>query len=371
MSDTPAVRPSFRLPNKLLAAGTCIAALIACNTSFAQTNMKSCKDKYPGKDNLSRLHCFDRVLEQQSTVSALTPAITPANSGSSVTPSHPATRGLLAEWNMAANTQSEWGIQPHRLTYLMLASKTNDRNQQPSSPTPGHTVTTPYGWSPTEVKFQFSIKSEIVGWDSNVMGLFDRSRLWFAYTQQSTWQAFNFSKSSPFRENNYEPELIASFKPIGAESPDARLKVVNIGFNHQSNGRSQPDSRSWWRVYAQSGWEVPAGKHSLSLLGRVWGRLPEKPATDDNPDIKHFIGRADLVATLDDDRDSTWTLLIRNNLNVGRNRGFVQVDWRGGNLAGGSVRPYVQVTNGYGESLIDYNFRQWTIGGGFAFELGK
>ena len=60
-----------------------------------------------------------------------------------------------------------------------------------------------------------------------------------------------------------------------------RWRLANIGFAHQSNGRGDPLSRSWNRVYAELGFET----RDLALLVRPWYRIKESAAKDDNPDI--------------------------------------------------------------------------------------
>ena len=58
---------------------------------------------------------------------------------------------------------------------------------------------------------------------------------------------------------------------------------------------------------------------------------------------------------------------IRGNLNTGK--GAVQFAWTSPPLLG-LFRGYVQVFSGYGESLIDYNWKQTTIGAGIALSDG-
>ena len=381
-----------------LGLGLCLAL-----PAGAQQAYVGCADRYPGDANKEqRLICFDeQVLKDkrgEDKRNAQAPAASPSQAGAprpapaatstslrDTTPPQAenettsttgtiTTRGtgLMAQWNMDDIDRPSWGIQPYRLTYLLPFSKTSQRNQQPSSPTPGHTVTSPIGGESSEIKFQFSVKSEIADWDNVNLGPFDKARLWFGYTQQSNWQAYNFSRSSPFRENNYEPEIIATFGNRDAKT--SPFKLVNVGLSHQSNGRSNPESRSWSRLYVQGGWEIPSpfwSADTLSVLSRGWARWPEKEATDDNPNIKSYVGRGDVVATLHRGNGHTVSLLYRNSLSFGANRGFLQLDWLGNNITGGAVRPYFQYTSGYGETLIDYYFRQWTVGAGFAFDIGR
>ena len=184
-------------------------------------------------------------------------------------------------------------------------------------------------------------------------------RLWGAYTQQSNWQVFNTRHSSPFRESNYEPELIATF---GTGSPSG-LKLVNLGLVHQSNGKTLPESRSWNRLYLQGGWEW----NSVSLLARGWWRIPENQLQDDNPDITNYLGHADALLRWEPDRNQTVSLLVRNNLSLGQNRGFMQLDWATPVFIGKSAKLHAQLTSGYGESLVDYNHRQLTMGLGVSF----
>jgi phospholipase A1 len=186
-------------------------------------------------------------------------------------------------------------------------------------------------------------------------------RLWMAYTQQSSLQIFDTRNSSPFRETDYEPELIAT---LGTGNADG-LKLINLGWLHQSNGRPLPESRSWNRLYLQGGWEW---SNNASFLLRGWKRISESPEKDDNPDITDYVGKADLVARWEPmDKSYALALLLRNNLSGTHNRGFVQIDWATPAKFGNAARLHVQITSGYGESLIDYNYRQTTLGFGFSF----
>lgn len=203
---------------------------------------------------------------------------------------------LVRAWKLGNIEPPRVGvIEEHRPTYFLLWRKSNDPNTRPSSPAPGHAVASPLDLDAAEAKFQLSFKTELARSTrvdveaANEYG-FHRFRLWAAYTQQSHWQWFNTRNSRPFRETNYEPELIATFdRHFGG----AGLKMVNLGLVHQSNGRDDPFSRSWNRAYVQGGWEWPA--YRVALLARAWARL-DTSSNDDNPDILKYMGHGDVVA---------------------------------------------------------------------------
>lgn len=251
-------------------------------------------------------------------------------------------------------------LRPYRKNYLIVRDS-HSPNLAPSSPAPGHTAAAQTGLDDLETKFQISFKGEIMRYRQFHLLGFQNFRLWGAYTQQSNWQSFNTRNSSPFRNTNYEPELIAT---LGTGAKQG-FKLLNIGLVHQSNGQSLPQSRSWNRLYLQGGWEWD---NNVSILARGWWRIPENSQQDDNPDIENYIGRADAELRWDPDKNQSVSLLLRNNLRTNQNRGFMQLDWTTPVKVGKSAKLFVQFTNGYGESLIDYNYRQLTYGLGVSFK---
>ena len=67
-------------------------------------------------------------------------------------------------------------------------------------------------------------------------------------------------------------------------------------------------------------------------------------------------------------RHGPFALLQLYNLKTDRGRGFVQLDasiWEF--AASKSARLHFQLTRGFGETLLDYNHRQTTIGLGVSF----
>lgn len=321
-------------------------------------------------DDAGRLKCFDSALAAPAVVPAVVPAVAAAEAPSATAENGAAAaiardkRSYLTRvWNLDNRPRRDPNsidrLQPHRQSYLILRESSSP-NRQPSSPAVGNTVVRPYDLDAMEAKFQLSFKTDIGAYENvDIWGL-KTMRVWGAYTQQSNWQMFNTRNSSPFRETNYEPELIATF----GTGNDNGWKLLNLGLVHQSNGRSNPESRSWNRVYAQGGWEWGG----TSLLARGWWRVPENSLKDDNPDIVHYMGRGDVVVRWEpDSRSQSISLLLRNNLNVNQNLGYTQLDWSMPFTLGHAGHFYTQLSSGYGESLIDYNHRQTTVGFGVSF----
>ncbi len=257
---------------------------------------------------------------------------------------------LTERWELEDETRHGlFSLRPHKQNYILFARYTDNVNAQPNSPTLGSTPTLPL--DNVEAKFQLSFKAKAL------QGLFrNHADLWIGYTQQSSWQIYNRSQSSPFRETNYEPEVMLVFR-TDYDFLGFKGRFVNLGLVHQSNGRAEPLSRSWNRVYAQFGFE----RDGFSILLRPWVRIRESADKDDNPDITQYLGYGDLLAVYQRN-GHTWSLLMRSNVNFWNYHGAAQLDWSFPLY--GDLRGYVQGFTGYGETLIDYNHYQTTIGAG-------
>jgi phospholipase A1 len=144
--------------------------------------------------------------------------------------------------------------------------------------------------------------------------------------------------------------------PMGDDSDFFR--ALRFGFLHQSNGRDDPISRSWNRVYLGGFFQL--GR--LIVNPRIWYRIPEDSASDDNPDIQDYMGRGDLNLVWPH-KHHQFRAMLRNNFHRHGNRGAMQLEWT---YPLSSVYIYVRYFDGYGESLIDYNHRVRRIGVGFA-----
>lgn len=203
-----------------------------------------------------------------------------------------------------------------------------------------------------ELKFQFSFRIRLV---DDIFG--DNGDFWFGYTQLSFWQAYNSSLSSPFRETNYEPELGVSFN-TDFDVFGLRNRVFSFGFAHQSNGQSEPLSRSWNRIWAAFVLE----RGNFVVMFRPWWRIPEDAADDDNPDIEHYAGQGDIRVGYKNG-DHLYTAMLRNNFRFHDNKSGLELNWTF--PLGKRLRGLVQYYTGHAESLVDYNARTDRLGIGF------
>lgn len=271
-----------------------------------------------------------------------------ASEGSKLTPN----LSLLdSRWELSPESKlGTWNIRSYQPVYLMPGFWTSKKNELPESENPNNIETEKQNLTSTEAKFQLSLKTKAV---ENILG--DNGDLWLGYTQSSRWQVYNSEESRPFRETNYEPEASLIFR-TNYDLLGLNWRMVGLTINHQSNGRSDPLSRSWNRVMLNLGFE----KDNFALMVRPWYRFEEKREDDNNPEIKNYIGRGDMTAFYRY-KEHDFSLMLRHTLKGGdENRGAVQFDWSF--PISGRLRGQFQLFDGYGESLIDYNHRATYVG---------
>lgn len=266
-------------------------------------------------------------------------------------------RGSLLDrrWELAKDSKlGVYNLRAYKPVVALPIYWNSSTNPDPQSPNPSNIVEDGDHVQPLEGKFQLSFKAKL--WE-NIFG--DNGDLWGAYTQSSHWQMFNSEESRPFRETNYEPELMLMFRNryhlFGWNG-----RMAGIGFNHQSNGRGDPQSRSWNRIIADIGLD----RDNWALVLRPWWRLPEGDREDNNPGIEDYIGRGDAMLVYHREGHEL-ALTARHSLRSGdRSHGALQLEWSF--PLDGPLRGYVQLFDGYGESLIDYNHKATYIGLGIS-----
>lgn len=207
----------------------------------------------------------------------------------------------------------------------------------------------------TEVLFQISLKQRLFG-----------VPLYFGYTQKSFFDVFDSSQSKPFRESDYNPELF--YRLIPKDAVKWHHLGADFGFEHESNGKGLPDSRSWNRLYIAP--FQAAGEHLI--YWKWWWRLPEDkslprtdPNRDDNPDIGSYYGYSELHYEQQlFDRQLAHAMLRWNPL-TGHAAFSLQYTIPD-RASDPSFFWMFYFWQGYGESLIDYNRSITRVGIGVA-----
>ncbi|ALO47270.1 phospholipase A [Pseudohongiella spirulinae] len=205
---------------------------------------------------------------------------------------------------------------------------------------------TPFSGEDLDIKFELGMTFSFFD-NSESFDFLDPLR--FGYSQRSWWNITE--DSSPFTEHNYNPEMFWRF--------DHPLIDI-IGFEHQSNGQSGLDSRSWDRLYAQKSFQL-ADNFTVDL--KLWSVVSDE---ENNADIRDYLGSAQLGLNFEPN-DRT---VIRARIIKGRNHSKIsyQADIR-------YQRPwlnsafYLVYYEGYGEALISYNKKSRSLRAGLYFPL--
>lgn len=337
------------------------ASIAACVGIVSDPVRLQCYDRAAGRDRRAVAEQERAEAAEAAAYDALDARLRPGgvrNQAEEEVAERLASRELSAldrRWELSPESKlGSFNLRAYKPVYLLPFAWSNRPNRSPQSPNPDNRVDEPFDLQPTEARFQLSLKTKVA------QGLlFGEGDLWFGYTQSSRWQIYSSETSRPFRETVYEPEALLVFGPK-AELLGWDLRMASVGINHQSNGRSLPLSRSWNRVVAAFGFE----RENWLLTLRPWWRISEDAETDDNPDISDYLGRGD-INLVHRRGDHEFALLMRHTFRSGdRSRGALQFDWSF--PLSRSLRGHVQVFDGYGESLIDYNVRSTQVGLGIS-----
>jgi len=310
-----------------------------CTGAMETARIQECVDI---KSDTVRLDCFDKLTGRKPAVTEKTPLQLEHTEKEQETPQgQPSQPSVLSkDWDLDKK-ERHFAIRSYRPSYILPIAYNFTPNRdyildRDSNSKAMH----------TEAKFQISFKVKLL------QDIMDKDvDLWFAYTQLSFWQLYNKAFSSPFRESNYEPELLLNFR-TNYDLLGLKGRIINVGLNHQSNGRSEPLSRSWNRIVANLGFE----KDNFDFLLKTWYRIPERADNDDNPNIEKYLGYGELWGFYNWG-GHRFGLMVRNNLRAWDNKGATQLDWSFPVpfIENKHLHYYIQYFNGYGESLVDYN----------------
>ena len=348
----------------------------ASSLASDQLTWQQCQRLGGNKD--ARLACFDRWAQQQTLPAGAVPSAPPVLASTQPAPpvdaSIPATRVVAVAteqgcrdrlystfsrfWELEEGSDcGTFGFRGYRPLNVSISAATH-KPDVPTSPAPDHTGTA-VDYQANEMRLGLSMRTKLAQGLLTSNDPQKKDSLWFAYSQQSTWQLFNGEISRPFRSTDHEPEMMYVY-PADLRLPFGwRWRYLGVGIVHQSNGQSLPLSRSWNRTYLMGGMELD---DRFQLSARIWKRWKENVDSDDNPDIADYIGRAEVTGRWNYDRDNTFGMTVRNNLRDS-GRGSVRLEWFKaiGNPVTSNLRFHTQLFYGYGDTLVDYNRKRTVL----------
>jgi phospholipase A1 len=326
------------------------------------------------QDDAARLACYDGLFGAKPgpspapAAAASAPALPVRNEAAAlgeVAPA-PSGRGLAAGDYLARF----WELDPGdgRDTFVVRTYQPNFLTAHASAPVnrAPHSPSHPDGGSfrdyrHVEAEVQVSLRAKVLA------DLVGHGNLWLAYTQQSLWQVLDGDDSRPFRASDYKPEadyVLPIPERLGTLG-GWRWRLAQVGIAHESNGLSDPLSRSWNYIDLATAFT----HDDFALQARHFWRLPES-GVNDNVDLASYIGSTELEADWFPGT-STHQLTARTSFDSWH-RGSLKYVWTHPVSAAkpDGLRWYVQLFTGYGETLLDYNHHQDSVAVGFTlFQL--
>lgn len=187
-----------------------------------------------------------------------------------------------------------------------------------------------------DAKFQISIRQRLF---NRVMPF--NTQLLLTYTQKSFWDIYD--DSAPFADNNYNPGLLL-MRPIIDKN---HLKgMLALSVEHESNGKDKLESRSW-NYFTLSG--IYFFNVHFYAQAKVWyGWVGE-----DNSDLFDYRGYGFLALNYRNKNDRIAASLILNPINNFSVNTQLEVSYKINKRANQFL--FLQWSQGYGESLLDYN----------------
>lgn len=213
----------------------------------------------------------------------------------------------------------------------------------------------PFSGEELDIKFELGMTFSLFA-NSQAFEFLDPLR--FGYSQRSWWNIA--ADSAPFTEHNYNPEVFWRFdqpeRPMLGNPPFVDV----IGLEHQSNGLSGAESRSWDRVYVQKSVQLLP---RLSVNVKLWSILNTEST---NEDIRDYLGSGMLDINFHPN-DRT-VLRVRAIRGSNSSKISYQADVR-------YHRPwlnsafFISYYDGYGEALVNYNKKSQSLRAGLYFPL--
>lgn len=216
-----------------------------------------------------------------------------------------------------------------------------------------------YGGVAPAAKFQLSFKYRLhrLGFEEDDQTV---RALQFGYTQRSLWDLNG--NSSPFYDTSYMPSLFfESFAPP-PEKTDARLTWLGYqtGFQHESNGGAEADSRSLNTLFYRRGLMLGRAEHWHLIFSPKF--MVYVGGLSDNPDLDDYRGYAEWMVAIGNGNGPTLTYTGRSGKSFGHfSAQFDLTIPVRSQLLDFETYLMLQYFNGYGESLRSYDRHSETL----------
>ena len=203
-----------------------------------------------------------------------------------------------------------------------------------------------------DARFQLSFNYRLFSPEGPVVGLAPFLKgLYFGYTQNSFWDLGEDSK--PFRDTSYRPSLFWQGK---VEGPKWLPQTWKAGYEHESNGKEDEDSRSIDTLFFEPRWQHEFADGSVASFNpRIRAYLDK----EENPDIQHYRGYVNWGAQYG--WNDGWKFSL-NYLQGTAGYATAQVDasYPLGTEVFSNIGSFIhfQYFTGYGETLLNYDERK-------------
>lgn len=209
--------------------------------------------------------------------------------------------------------------------------------------------------SDIKARFQFSFKYKIFDGGTE----FIENHRWldgfyFAYSQTSLW---NLSEdSAPFEDSSYRPSF---FWDIPSSKNMYTPAYYRTGYEHESNGQAEEDSRSIDTLFVWPVWAGKYNKQAWIVAPKFYGYVA---TGSKNEDIADYRGYVDLWLRYGKQEGVLYSMIYRQGKkSSGTTQLEISYPVKQQTLArtGGFI--FLQLFDGYGESLLTYDERRSTI----------
>lgn len=203
-----------------------------------------------------------------------------------------------------------------------------------------------------DARFQLSFNYRLFSPEGPVVKLAPFLKgLYFGYTQNSFWDLGEDSK--PFRDTSYRPSLFWQGKVDG---PEWLPQTWKAGYEHESNGKEEEDSRSIDTLFFEPRWQREFADGSvLSFYPRIRTYLDKS----ENQDIQRYRGYASWGAQYG--WDDGWKFSVNYLQGTsGYATGQIDASYPLGTEVFSNIGSFIhlQYFTGYGETLLNYDERK-------------